>query len=789
MQGDFVARPGTGPTTMVGQWSQERGNYRLWATSYDAAGNIQTLRRRGLVAPGTSKTPAQFAETDHLRYRYAPAGGSEPVSNRLQRVDDLAPAVASFGPKQPERPDFSDGPTSGATTPDYAYDAAGSLTSDKNKQITSISYNYQHLPVRLVWSSGDALEYRYAATGQKVAKLATAAGKPTVRTDYLGAWQYERDTLRWLTTAEGRLLRLYERDAANQVSVRSAYEYAIKDHLGNLRVAFRPGQRKIYWAFLDNNAELLRREQREFDSLSVSAPIRTPVGRQYARSGEGVARLSAGGNQPTPLGPLKQLSVGAGDTVTVTAYGLYQQPVKSGSWAFSLAGFLASLRPTPGSPALESGYYRRSRALPLLSVGLALAPALPVFAAGVPHAYLRVLVYNQDSVLVDSRTVGLSSAAKDNYEQLQQRVIVPQGGAYVLAYVGNESEEVVYFDDISVEHRQGLLVQETEYDPYGLELAGLSRTRAPQTQNQYTWNGKEKQSEFGLGWHDHGWRFYDPALGRWVVTDPAGEDGGQESWGTYQFGMDNAVRYNDLDGREAGDGDPPNGVNMVVNAFVGLGVSVVNTVLMAGELGQIGGTVGAILTGNSLRATNEGGGNVSYGYRAVPTSGRQLAGDIGSDVLDAASATLTVATAGSGGLVSRGLPVGAGYLLAETGGKVAQNEAVQVGKRVLSSEQKIQKLIGPSGDASARVTKQLPTGWESSTGKKGGGTRFTDPNNKGGNSVRVMPGNSKSPHPEQQVPYVKHVKDGKSRDVNGNSLPDGNSGPAHIPADKFKLNQ
>ena len=548
LQGDYVARTLSGPTTTVGQWSQERGNYRLWATSYDAAGNIQTLRRRGLVAQGTSRTPAQFAETDNLRYRYAPVGGSEPVSNRLLRVDDLAPAVTSFGPKQPERPDFSDGPTSGATTPDYAYDAAGSLTSDKNKQITSISYNYQHLPVRLVWSSGDALEYRYAATGQKVAKLATAAGKPTVRTDYLGAWQYERDTLRWLTTSEGRMLRLYERDAANQVQVRSAYEYSIKDHLGNLRLAFRRGETKTYWAFLENDPAQLRREQREFDSLSVSAPIRTQVGHQYARSGEGVARLSAGGNQPTPLGPLKQLSVGAGDTVTVTAYGLYQQPVRSGSWAFSLAGFLASLRPTPGSPALESGYYRRSRALPLLSVGLALAPALPVFAATVPHAYLRVLVYNADSVLVDSRTVGLSSAAKDNYEQLQQRVIVPQGGAYVLAYVGNESEETVYFDDISVEHRPGLLVQETQYDPYGLELAGLSRTRAPETLNKYTFNGKEKQSEFGLGWHDHGWRFYDPALGRWVVSDPDAEEGDQFGWGTYQFGMDNAVRYNDLDG-------------------------------------------------------------------------------------------------------------------------------------------------------------------------------------------------------------------------------------------------
>ena len=692
LQGDFVARPGTGPTTAVGAWSQERGNYRLWATSYDAAGNLLTLRRRGLVAPGTSKTPAQFAETDNLRYRYAPAGGSEPVSNRLLRVDDLAPLPTAFGPKQPERPDFSDGPTSGATTPDYAYDAAGSLTSDKNKQITSISYNYQHLPVRLVWQNGQVLEYRYAATGQKVAKLAMAAGKPTVRTDYLGAWQYERDTLRWLTTSEGRMLRLYERDAANQVQVRTAYEYSIKDHLGNLRVAFRPGQRKIYWAFLDNNAELLRREQRAFDSLSVSAPIRAQVGHQYARSGEGVARLSAGGSQPTPLGPLKQLSVGAGDTVTVTAYGLYQQPVRSGSWAFSLAGFLASLRPTPGSPALESGYYRRSRALPLLSVGLALAPALPVFAATVPHAYLRVLVYNQDSVLVDSQVVGLSSAAKDNYEQLQQRVIVPPGGVYVLAYVGNDSEEVVYFDDISVEHRQGLLVQETEYDPYGLELAGLSRTRAPETLNKYSWNGKEKQTEFGLGWHDHGWRFYDPALGRWVVTDPDAEEGDQESWGTYEFGLDNAVRYNDLDGRVAG-GDPPLSDDFVARAFFGVGVSAANLFFQAA----------AFATNSPVKyqasfAEDANGQAVGVEYNKVSLG--TPASEAKSLALDALTVGLAVAPAGK---------AAAGSMLEQGARGVAVAET-SLEARAVNIQNAQPNIVARNRSTTAAVTAEHPNG-------------------------------------------------------------------------------
>jgi len=50
---------------------------------------------------------------------------------------------------------------------------------------------------------------------------------------------------------------------------------------------------------------------------------------------------------------------------------------------------------------------------------------------------------------------------------------VPQDG-YVTAYVGNESAADVYFDDVSVELRQVLQVQENQYDPFGLDLAGVS---------------------------------------------------------------------------------------------------------------------------------------------------------------------------------------------------------------------------------------------------------------------------------------------------------------------------
>ena len=121
---------------------------------------------------------------------------------------------------------------------------------------------------------------------------------------------------------------------------------------------------------------------------------------------------------------------------------------------------------------------------------------------GVPQGYLRVLSFNEDSVLVDQRTVQLSAAALGNYETLSTGPLVVQHNGYVSVYVGNESAADVYFDDVTIEHRQGLQVQENQYDPFGLDLAGVSGA-APglRGKNFYQFNGKENQLDLGLNWH------------------------------------------------------------------------------------------------------------------------------------------------------------------------------------------------------------------------------------------------------------------------------------------------
>ncbi|MDO7888149.1 DUF6443 domain-containing protein [Hymenobacter cheonanensis] len=547
LQGDFVARQTTTAATPgAGAWKAEEDNYRLSFVSYDDNGNILTLRRRGLLQNATHASSKQYGAVDNLTYTYQ--------GNRLQAVDDQV-----TGNQLPRPTNYNGAPTSLAGDfqeagvklgQEYLYDANGNLTQDKNKGITGILYNHLNLPRQIHFGAvGDSVVFRYAASGQKVAKLVYQTGKLTPqRTDYLGPYQYEGDSLRFFPHAEGRVLRFVSYDAAHQPTVSFQREFTFKDHLGNLRLAYRLGQVRTYLASLEQDENTRKRETQQFDSLSVSPPI--AVATPWAM-GQYAARLNAGGASPQPLGPLTQLTVQKGDSLRVSAPGLYPQPVSSSNFTFSLASFVASLlQPAQaGTPPSVEG--SRRGGLPLLQVGLSAATlqAVSQLSNGVPKGYLRVLVFNQDSVLIDQRKLQLSTNALGHYEVLQDTLTIRQNG-YVTVYVGNESPVDVFFDEVRLEHRQGLQVQENQYDPAGLELAGLAApSPGIRGLNNYRFNGKEFQADLGLAWNHQDWRFFDPQLLRWHSVDPEIENG-QESWTPYSFGYDNAVRYSDANGRK-----------------------------------------------------------------------------------------------------------------------------------------------------------------------------------------------------------------------------------------------
>ncbi|KAA8482589.1 RHS repeat-associated protein [Arcticibacter tournemirensis] len=133
------------------------------------------------------------------------------------------------------------GSVSGFKAGSYVYDANGNAYSDGTRGVT-ITYNELNLP-SLVSGTGTAT-YTYDAAGNK---LRSVQGGTT--RDYIAGIQYTNGEIDFIQTEEGRAVRKSDGSYA--------YEYNLKDHLGNTRVVIddngnntqRVVQEDEYYAF------------------------------------------------------------------------------------------------------------------------------------------------------------------------------------------------------------------------------------------------------------------------------------------------------------------------------------------------------------------------------------------------------------------------------------------------------------------------------------------------------------------------------------------------------------
>jgi RHS repeat-associated protein len=177
---------------------------------YDKNGNITDLLRFG-------KNGERFEMIDYLKYFYN--------GNQLMRVNDerLCPAG------------YADNNTAG---PDFSYDANGNMYQDMDRSI-HIDYNQLNLPQDVEsLQTGERLRYVYTATGTKLASLKINQGSMERGYRYVGplVFEYRHDTERWeleyASVPEGRLVMRNERWVP---------QFALKDHLGNVRALIEPG--------------------------------------------------------------------------------------------------------------------------------------------------------------------------------------------------------------------------------------------------------------------------------------------------------------------------------------------------------------------------------------------------------------------------------------------------------------------------------------------------------------------------------------------------------------------
>jgi RHS repeat-associated protein len=551
-----------------GSWQNlERSYYSISGVTYDANGNIKSMLRRGMLTgnPTDKGASRSYDVVDNLTYSYDRDGDGISDGNRLLGVDDAA-AAATAAPS-----DFEDNGqkyTTGSSV-EYQYDVNGNLLVDRNKSITGIDYNILNLPTTIRFANGNRLEYSYTATGTKLTQRVYAGGGnlPTKTVDYAGRFVYEQQVPVFVNTPEGRAL--YSAAASGN---KWDYEYHLKDHLGNLRVAFRNTTQTRLLTSDNASQEEGTAPKFTYGGRRVSTPTRNSSAYAISLASTGSAMNSTAG------GPSNYLAVSQNDRLEVEVY--YNAPagpmfkiagspaptttqaarVATLAIAPALVQPLASgpRRTEPGQqawfPGLQLSVTGALTALVAVKPSLVRTTATSTTAQplGQKYAFIGWQLYdnNNQPVGVEHREQINDYDPSKEWQRFGFSLPVDFGAAaskegYVKIQLMNEGSSPVYFDDFAIRHPQ-LLVQENHYDPFGLNLAGIEQSGSPDSKFQY--NGKEKQDDFGLNWIDYGMRMYDSQIGKWQSIDPKADANVHDS--PYLAFNNNSINVIDPDGQD-----------------------------------------------------------------------------------------------------------------------------------------------------------------------------------------------------------------------------------------------
>ncbi|WP_456458457.1 Ig-like domain-containing protein [Reichenbachiella sp.] len=503
-----------------GNWTNDAGHYDVEIGAYDKNGNIQSLKRQG-----------NGNLLDDLTYGYK----NEGVSNQLDAVSEGESADDQLG--------FTEEYT---LDNEYAYDANGNMITDLNKGITPIIYNHLNLPIEVDWGGGKKIKFMYDAAGIKLRKEVYEGGStPISTTDYTAMGQFQDDELEFIFTDEGRAL-------PGPVPGTFEYEYFLKDHLGNNRVAF--GMLTEVDHFLatmeDEDLDLQNKEQDQFNNVSTTRFAfaeynRTPMSAQLQAPNK-VAKVLNG------VGPSKVLSVKEGDKLAVSVYAGY--PLADAGNGVPVGEFVAAVAGSFGITA--SGETQQ-----LFNAFENLAPIAGAAEAGEenrPRGYLNIIIFDED--LTEEPQFAMIEIGTEGHQSMQllERELTAafDGTAYI--YVANESTAStadIYFDELSIMHTKGKkslqVTQSSDFYPFGMKMQPVSYQHQGHNVNKYNFQGQEQVTDHDLDWHQFKWRNHDPAIGRFFNIDPLAEDYLYNS--TYAFSENKVLNHFELEGLEGVD--------------------------------------------------------------------------------------------------------------------------------------------------------------------------------------------------------------------------------------------
>ena len=483
-------------------WRNDKTDYSVSNLQYDLNGNILSMKQRGMDMVNGITTPVDI---DKLRYDYISQ------TNQLFTVYDSATVNYGTG-------DFQN--TNGSSS-DYAYNPNGSLTIDRNKGITDVTYTPFGKPQVVYFVNNKRIEYSYDAAGNKVQELIFDPSSTNKTTDYVGNFIYENNVLKHASTPEGR--SVYDPTAHTFKE-----EFFVKDHLDNVRSVVDVYTYPILQYLASYEIASANLEGLFFDDMDE---VRDD--KPGSTDPNDIKAASLNGDDPARrTGTSALLKVMAGDKIELNVNNFYDgyhaeddQPVNMEDMLASVIGTL-----TAGAGGFVGSETHDTK----LVNDVFTMPNFQVFDQLVnqnsdgskPKAYLNYLLFNERMELVTEMSGAFQATGNSSWTQIGTTapMLIPENG-YLAVYLSNRSRggSDVFFDQLVVRVTSGKLKEEAHYYPFGLPIGTMGSAAAGFMPNKNKYQSNEYNKDLGLNWMDFHNRQYDPQLGRFLSIDPLAE--------------------------------------------------------------------------------------------------------------------------------------------------------------------------------------------------------------------------------------------------------------------------